>query len=36
MDDGTVQVERFMSNGEIFDESVLADLFRDYDKDRET
>jgi hypothetical protein len=30
LDDGTVDVERFVSNGEIYDESMLRELFAKY------
>ena len=32
LDDGTVDVERFISNGEIHDEEALKDLFARFDE----
>jgi hypothetical protein len=36
MEDGTIEIERFVSNGEILDESALTDLFREYGADVST
>lgn len=30
MDDGTIEIEKFLSNGEIFNESELESLFRQF------
>ena len=32
LDDGTIDVERFVSNGEIRDESIFKDLFARFDE----